>query len=261
MAARGVKEINLIAQDTTMYGRDLPGDVCLEDLLERLLLIGGLEWIRIMYSHPYGISDRLLSLIEREETICPYLDLPLQHIDEDVLRLMGRELKENPTDLMERIRSINRRISVRTTFMLGFPGETEEAFQRLYDFVGMGEFDHVGTFIYSPESGTPAKGFKGAPDREIAEERLDAIMTLLARISNRRNRQMIDKTIPVLIEGTSSETDLLLSGRASTMAPDVDGQVLINKGTGVIGEIVPVLIKEAHTYDLVGEIEEHEKTQ
>lgn len=255
MAERGVKEINLIAQDTTRYGRDLAGNGCLEDLLERLLSIGGLHWIRIMYSHPLGISDRLLEIMEKEEAICPYLDLPFQHVNNDILKLMGRANNgENPFQLMERIRSINRRISVRTTIMVGFPGETEGAFRELYNFVKTGEFDHLGTFIYSPERGTAAAKFNGAPDREVAEERLDAIMTLQAEISGRKNRQLIDQVIPVLIEGKSKETDLLLRGRTSGMAPDVDGQVLINRGHGIVGEITPVLIKEAHTYDLVGEI-------
>ena len=255
LAATGVKEINLIAQDTTMYGRDLAGDVRLEDLLERLLSVEGLHWIRIMYSHPFGISDRLLGLMEKEEAICPYLDLPLQHVNEDILRLMGRSNnRENPIQLMERIRSIKRRICVRTTLMVGFPGETDDAFRQLYGFVEMAGFDHLGTFIYSPERGTAAARLNGVPDREIAEERLDAIMTLQAEISRKRNRQLINQITPVLIEGHSFETDLLLRGRISTMAPDVDGQVLINKGVGMVGEITPVLIKEAHAYDLVGEI-------
>jgi ribosomal protein S12 methylthiotransferase len=255
MAARGVKEINLIAQDTTMYGRDLAGNGYLEDLLERLLSIRELYWIRIMYSHPSCISDRLLELMEKEDAICPYLDLPIQHVNKDILKCMGRALnRESPSQLIERVRSINRRISLRTTLMVGFPGETEDAFRELYNFVEMAEFDHLGSFIYSPERGTAAEKLNGAPDREVAEERLDAIMRLQAEISGRKNRQMIGQIIPVLIEGTSLETDLLLRGRTSGMAPDVDGQVLINKGRGMVGEITPVLIKEAYTYDLVGEI-------
>jgi ribosomal protein S12 methylthiotransferase len=193
--------------------------------------------------------------MEREEAICPYLDLPLQHVNEDVLKLMDRyNNSESPLQLMERIKSIKRSICVRTTLMIGFPGETDDAFRQLFDFVEMMEFDHIGTFIYSPEKGTAAARLNGIPDREIAEERLEAIMTLQAEISRRRNRQLINQITPVLIEGASSETDLLLRGRISTMAPDVDGQVLINKGHGMVGEITPVLIKEAHAYDLVGEI-------
>jgi ribosomal protein S12 methylthiotransferase len=255
MESRGVKEINLVAQDTTMYGRDLDGETGLEDLLERLLLIRGLSWIRILYSHPFEISDRLLKLIETEEAICPYLDLPIQHVNKDILKAMGRSSYNGDiTRLIERIRSMARRISIRTTLMVGFPGETDDIYRELYDFVETAEFDHLGAFIYSPEKGTPAARLKCLPDRRIAEERLDAIMRLQAVISKKNNQRLINQTVPVIIEGPLPETDLLLSGRTATMAPDVDGQVLINKGQGVVGEIAPVLIREAHPYDLVGEI-------
>ncbi len=255
MVERGVKEINLVAQDTTMYGRDLEGGMGLEDLLERLLLIRGLCWIRILYSHPSEISDRLLGLMEVEEAICPYLDVPLQHVNKDILKAMGRVLYEgNSMRLIERVRSITRRISIRTTLMVGFPGENDDIYKELYDFVEMASFDHLGAYIFSPEKGTLAARLKGIPDHRIAEERLDAIMRLQANISKKNNQRLVNKTVPVLIEGLSPETDLLLIGRTATMAPDVDGRVLINKGQGVVGEITPVLIKEAHAYDLVGEI-------
>ena len=255
MVGRGVKEINLVAQDTTIYGRDLYEDLCLEDLLDRLLMVRGLRWIRILYSHPFGVSDRLLKLIEGEETICPYLDLPIQHVNKNILTRMGRRTNnENPLQLIERIRSISRRLSIRTTIMVGFPGETEDIFRELYDFVEKAEFDHLGSFIYSREKGTAAARLKDIPGREVAEERLGAIMSLQAKISEGKNQQLLNQTIPVLIEGVSLESNLLLSGRTAAMAPDVDGQVLINKGKGLIGEITPVLIKEAYAYDLVGEI-------
>ncbi|MFC1819549.1 30S ribosomal protein S12 methylthiotransferase RimO [Thermodesulfobacteriota bacterium] len=256
MVGRGVKEINLIAQDTTMYGRDLDGEIRLEDLLERLLMLRGLRWIRILYSHPNGVSERLFGLMEEEEVICPYLDLPLQHVNKKILNAMGRKgfYDVNPLKLIQRIRSVTRRLSIRTTLMIGFPGETDEIFQELYNFVRIAELDHIGTFIYSPEKGTRAARLKGTPDREVTEERLDAIMTLQEEISKKKNQQMVNQIVSVLIEGISPETDLLLIGRTAAMAPDVDGQVLINKGQGVVGEIMPVLIKEAHAYDLIGEI-------
>jgi len=258
MVGRGVKEINLVAQDTTMYGRDLGGGVSLEDLLEKLLLISGLRWIRILYSHPLGISDRLLGLMEGEEAICPYLDLPLQHVNNNILKSMGRSFyEENPMQLIERIRSMNRRLSIRTTLMVGFPGETDDIYRELYDFVEKAKFDHLGTFIFSPEKGTPAARLKGLPDQRIAEERQEAVMRLQSEITRKRNQRLVNKTVSVLIEGFSPETDLLLSGRTSAMAPDVDGRVLINKGKGVVGEITPVLINEAHAYDLIGEIVVH----
>jgi len=255
MIERGVKEINLIAQDTTMYGGDLEGNIHLEDLLERLLRVRGIRWIRVLYGHPLRISDHLLDLIDREDAICPYLDLPLQHVSEKILRAMGRAFdRENPWQLIERIRSRTGHLSLRTTLMVGFPGETDDLFKELYNFVKMASFDHLGTFIFSPEKGTPAARFKGAVERRVAEERLDAIMRLQAEISKRKNQQMVGKVVPVLIEGVSGETDLLLEGRTARMAPDADGRVLINRGQGVVGDITPVLIKEAHAYDLVGEI-------
>jgi ribosomal protein S12 methylthiotransferase len=257
MAGRGVKEINLVAQDTTMYGTDLDGNRGLEDLLERLLLIKGLLWIRILYSNPFGLSDRLLSLIEREEKICPYLDLPLQHVNRKILESMGRTFyRENTVRLIEKIRSLNRCLSIRTTLMVGFPGETEHIYRELYDFVEAARFDHLGAFIYSPEKGTPAARLKQLPDHRIARERLDAVMRLQARITRENNRRLLNQTLQVLIEGFSPETDLLLKGRTATMAPEVDGQVLITKGEGIIGNITPVLIREAYAYDLIGEIVE-----
>jgi ribosomal protein S12 methylthiotransferase len=255
MAARGVKEINLVAQDTTAYGMDLAGDMGLEDLLERLSALKGIRWIRLMYCHPDGITDRLLDIMDAEESICPYLDIPLQHVNRDILKYMGRSYgKEDTEDLIRRIRSRKRRISLRTTLMVGFPGETEQMFDELYDFVKMARFDHLGVFVYSREAGTAAARLALGVGREEAEERKDKIMSLQAGISEEVNKQMLNQTVPVLIEGLSPETDLLLEGRTATMAPEVDGRVLINKGDAAEGEIVPVLIKEAYPYDLVGEI-------
>ena len=255
MVDRGAKEINLIAQDTTMYGRDLEGDIRLEDLLERLIHVQRLCWIRMLYGHPQGISDRLLELLDGEEMICPYLDIPFQHINEEILKAMGRNCnRETPWQLIERIRSRFRQISLRTTVMVGFPGETDKIFDELYSFVKAVEFDHLGAFIFSPEEGTPAARLETVVEERVAKERLDAIMLLQAEISRRKNQGMVGHRVSVLVEGVSPETDLLLKGRTATMAPDVDGQVLINKGDAVIGEIAPVRIREAHAYDLVGQI-------
>jgi ribosomal protein S12 methylthiotransferase len=255
LAREGVKEINLIAQDITVYGRDLKPEVTLEDLLERLVKIQGIRWIRLLYGHPRRVSNRLLKIMDQEEAICPYLDLPLQHVNVNVLKAMGRDEEgASPWQLIERIRSREKRISIRTTLMVGFPGETEQAFRELYEFVRAAEFDHLGAFIFSPERGTPAAHLARQVKREEAEERLDAVMRLQAEISRKKGQSLVGKTIPVLVEGVSHETELLLRGRTATMAPDVDGQVLINKGVGRIGEILPVRITEAHAYDLVGEI-------
>ena len=256
MRDRGVKEISLIAQDTTIYGADLKNGTSIERLFEELLLIEGLEWIRILYSHPYEISDSLLALMNTEEAIAPYLDIPFQHVNEQVLKAMGREIKdETPAELIRRIRSYDRNFSIRTTLMVGFPGETDEAFEELYNFVKDTQFDYLGTFIYSPEQGTTAARLKNdIQDQKVSEKRRDAIMKLQADISLEKNVEMIGKVVPVLVEGLSSESELLLCGRTIRMAPDVDTQILINKGNGVPGEIQNVLITEAHHYDLVGEI-------
>jgi len=255
MVGRGVKEINLIAQDTTMYGRDLEGDIRVEDLLERLIQVQGLCWIRMLYGHPQGISERLLELVDGEEMICPYLDIPFQHINGKILKGMGRHCNgETPWQLIDRIRYKTRQISLRTTVMVGFPGETDKIFDELYDFIKAAEFDHLGAFIFSPEQGTPAARLEAVVEERVAKERLEAIMHLQAEISRGKNQGMVGHRVSVLVEGVSPETDLLLKGRTATMAPEVDGQVLINKGEAVIGEIAPVRITEAHTYDLVGEI-------
>ncbi len=255
MADRGVKEINLIAQDTSQYGNDLYGETRLEDLLEGLIDINGIRWVRPLYVHPNNVSERFLDLIDSQETICPYLDLPFQHVNQTLLKSMGRELgQETPGELIGRIRNRKRRVSIRTTLMVGFPGETDEMFDQLCAFVKMAEFDHLGVFAFSPEKGTAAAGLRPAVDRDVAENRLAEIMTLQAGISKKINQRKIGSLLPVLIEGSSPETDLLLSGRAATMAPDVDTKVLINEGEGIVGEIMPVEITEAHTYDLVGKI-------
>jgi len=255
MVERGVKEINLIAQDTTMYGRDLTKNGGLEDLLENLLQIHDVGWIRALYCHPHRVSDRLLALLDEENAICPYLDLPLQHVNENVLKAMGRHFdRESPWQLIDRIRSRTRHLSLRTTLMVGFPGETDDFFEELYQFVKRSAFDHLGVFIYSREKGTPSARLKDVVEREVAEKRRDAIMGLQADISREKNQRMVGETVEVLNEGVSRETELLLKGRTKTMAPEVDGRVLINKGEGGLGDFVQVLVKEAHTYDLVGEI-------
>lgn len=256
MVLAGVKEINLIAQDITMYGRD-PGSsgLLLEDLLEELLAINGLTWIRLQYCNPARVSERLLDLIEENDAICPYLDIPLQHVNHNILVSMGRDdLKESPLELLERIRSRKRRISLRTTLMVGFPGETEAIFEELYDFVKWACFDHLGVFIFSSEKGTRAARIKLEIENGKAEQRKDQIMQLQHLLLEETQQRMVGQKVPVLIEGHCSETDFLLKGRTATMAPEVDGQVLINKGNGVEGEIMSVFIREAYAYDLIGEL-------
>jgi ribosomal protein S12 methylthiotransferase len=259
MVERGVKEINLVAQDTSSYGNDLDPPCRLEDLLEKLLTISGLGWLRILYAHPYHLTERLLGLIDSEEVLCPYLDLPIQHVNPDILRAMGRPsgLEAIP-QLIERIRHRSRQIALRTTIMVGFPGETEERFRELCNFIREAKFDRLGVFPFSPEEGTLAARLKDGIPQEVVKSRIEEIMEIQAENSRDLNKELVGKTVPVIVDGLHPETDLLLSGRTSTMAPDVDGQVLINKGSAMVGEIVPVQITEAHTYDLVGSIKRGE---
>lgn len=255
MVERGVIEINLVAQDTTFYGHDLDPARRLEDLLEALLGINGLRWLRVLYAHPAHITEGLLDLIETEEALCPYLDVPIQHVNRDILTAMRRPIgSESMYRLAEKIRRRSRRIALRTTLLVGFPGETEEQFKELREFVGEVKFDRLGVFAYSPEKGTHAARLRGAIPRKVVRRRVRELMEIQAVISRGLNQRLIGDILPVLVEGLCEETGLLLTGRTATMAPDVDGRVLINEGSGMAGEIVPVRITEAHTYDLVGSI-------
>ena len=256
MVEKGVREINLVAQDTSWYGHDLDPPHTLDDLLKELLTISGLKWLRILYAHPYHVTERLLGLIDSEEVLCPYLDVPIQHVNPDILRAMGRPLNsESIPQIIERIRSRSRKIALRTTVMVGFPGETEEQFRELCDFIREASFDRLGVFSFSPEKGTPAARLKGGIPQDVVESRIEEVMKIQSENSRKLNEELVGKTVPVLVEGLHPETDLLLSGRTATMAPEVDGQVLINEGSATVGEIVPVHITEAHTYDLIGGIE------
>jgi len=255
MAARGVKEINLVAQDTSRYGEDLYGESRILDLLEGLCSVREIRWIRLLYFHPNRLTEKLLDFIDANESIVPYLDLPFQHCNNDILKAMRRDPGERmPLDLMNMIRNRRREIYVRTSLMVGFPGETEKIFEALCDFVRMARFDHLGVFTFSAEKGTTAARLSPQVEIHIAQKRQEKLMAIQADISKKKNQKMVGRVLPVLIEGESPETELLLSGRTATMAPDVDGRVLINEGEGEVGEIMPVLITEAHAYDLVGRI-------
>jgi ribosomal protein S12 methylthiotransferase len=257
MRDEGVKEINLIAQDTTEYGRDLYGGGSLEDLLEALLEVEGIPWIRALYSNPAGVTNRLLDLLEAEDRLCPYLDIPVQHVNSLILSLMGRPYdKAFLEDLISNIRSRRRKISLRTTVMVGFPGETQQLFEELEAFVVRNRFDYLGSFPYSPEKGTASERLTGRVAPGTARKRLKRIMYRQAKISLALNRGLIGSCREVLVEGASDDTDLLLKGRTAAMAPDVDVQVLINKGSARVGEFYPVIITDAHPYDLIGEVKD-----
>ena len=256
MVERGVKEINLVAQDTTFYGHDFHPPCRLEDLLVKLLTISRLHWLRILYAHPSHLTEGILELIDSEEMLCPYIDVPIQHVNPDILRAMGRPLQaESIPQFVEKIRKRSRNITLRTTVMIGFPGETEKQFKDLCAFLHEAQFERLGVFAFSPEKGTRAARLKNCIPQDIINDRVQELIEIQAHISRKSNKELVGKTVPVIVEGLSPETDLLLTGRTARMAPDIDGQILINEGTATVGEIVPVHITEAHTYDLVGSIE------
>jgi ribosomal protein S12 methylthiotransferase len=256
---QGVKELVLVAQDSSRYGEDLGLQDGLADLLRELARLEGVEWVRVMYAYPTHVSDAFLDVMASEPKACKYLDIPLQHASQKVLKLMRRGgNRESLERLIARVRSRVPNVVVRTTFIAGFPGETEEDFAELMQFVRNVEFDRVGVFAYSDEEGTPAFDLPDKVDPKVAARRRNALMREQKKISRRRNRARVGETLRVLFEGTSAETDLLWQARSEGQAPDIDGCVLINDApegfTPQPGDFVNVRITGAHEYDLVGEI-------
>lgn len=255
LTEKGVKEFNLVAQDTTAYGRDLARPTTLKNLLEKLTAIKELDWIRLLYCYPTLLNDELIELIAREEKIVKYIDIPLQHIDDKVLKGMKRGTREKMIrELILKLRTRIPDVTIRSAFIVGFPGEGDKEFENLLEFIAEASFDHLGVFTYSKEEGTIAGDMPEQVEEELKEERYNRIMELQQKISLERNRTHVGKKTKVLVEGLSEETDLLLQGRAAFQAPEIDGITYINSGTASPGEIKEVLITEAHPYDLVGEI-------
>jgi len=255
LVARGVKEINVISQDITRYGSDLEDGSTLETLIRRLAAIDGLRWIRLLYAYPDGITDSLIELIRVEPKVCKYLDIPIQHISDPVLTAMKRRSSEQQIrDLIAKLRSRVPGIALRTSLIVGFPGETFEDFSSLMQFVEQTHFDRLGVFCYSREEGTPAAGLPEQVSERVKRERYRKLMRAQARLSFRRNRALIGQTEQVIVEGYSEETELLLKGRSSRQAPDIDGQVYITAGTADVGDIVTLRITDSSDYDLIGEI-------
>jgi len=259
LARQGVKELVLVAQDSSRYGEDLGERDALAQLLRELSHLDGIEWVRVMYTYPTHISDAFLDVLATEPKAVKYLDMPLQHASQNVLKLMKRGgNRQSLEKLIKRVRERVPGIAVRTTFITGFPGETEEDFQELLTFIRNVEFDRVGVFTYSDEEGTPAFDLPDKVDAKTARRRRARLMKEQARISRKRNRARIGETVRVLFEGESKETELLWQGRMETQAADIDGCVLINDAPEdfdpILGQFVNVLITEAHEYDLVGHI-------
>ncbi len=256
LAEKGVREINLIAQDITAYGAERADGAAIEPLLRELVKIEKIDWIRLLYAYPDGIRDELIDLIASEDKICSYLDIPLQHIDDQILGQMNRRLDTAGVhDLLQRLRQRIPDLTLRTSFIVGFPGESADQFQQLLDFVEAGHFERVGVFAYSREEGTSAAKLSGQIPARTKKSRLNRLMKAQARVSLEHNRQRIGRLERVLVEGFSEETELLLKGRSGGQAPDVDGCCLITAGQADVGQIVDLRITDASEYELIGEIE------
>ncbi len=257
LVSGGVKEVNLIAQDVTAFGADRDDGANLVDLLEQLVRIDGLHWLRLLYAYPDGITERLLEVMAREPKICNYLDLPIQHIDDQMLAAMNRRLDgAGIRALVARIREVMPDVTLRTSLIVGFPGESDDQFRRLLTFVEEGHFERLGVFRYSREEGTPAADLPDQVSERVQLARYRRLMKAQARVSFRKNRALIGRIEPVLVEGVSEESELLLKGRSVRQAPDVDGQVYITAGQANVGDIVRLRITDSSEYDLIGAIDE-----
>ena len=252
LAKDGVREIIVVAQDTTRYGIDLYGEKRISSLLHKLCDIDGIEWVRVHYSYPEELDDELIKTIKNEEKIVKYLDIPVQHGSDSVLRRMGRKTtREKLEALIKKLRTEIPDITLRTSIITGFPGETEEEFSELCEFLETARFDRVGVFAYSQEEGTPAAKMKGQIPQEIKEKRRDAVMELSQRISLERNESMIGKTVKVITEGFE---DNLYYGRSGGESVEIDPKIYFGAHRELSqGDFAEVMIKSADVYDLYGE--------
>ncbi len=254
---QGILEISLVGQDTTDYGRDFGDPDALEKLVRALGAVEGLRWFRIHYAYPNRLTEGMMRAIQETPNCAKYLDLPLQHADAKVLKEMARGgSKASFLKLLAKLRSIVPGIALRSNFIVGFPSETEEAFEALRSFVEEARFDHVGVFTYSPEEGTPAFALGDPVPTRTKNSRKRKLMELQQRIAREKNREKVGQVLDVLVEGVHEETELILKGRHAGQAPEVDGSVLIVGGEPVIGSIQKVRITQAHAYDLIGEVQE-----
>lgn len=254
LAQSGVKELILIAQDTTRYGVDLYGEYSLDKLLEKLVTIEGIDWIRVHYYYTEAITDSLIETMAKHDKICNYIDMPIQHINNTILRRMARRTKrEQIIEKIEKIREKMPDCTIRTSIITGFPGETEEQFDELYEFVKDIRFDRMGVFAYSQEEGTPAADFEDQIDDAVKQERLDKLMTLQQQISLELNREKIGKVLDVLVEGYDEE-NFLFYGRSRGDSIEVDATVYFGTENEVsAGDIIKVKILAADEYDLTGQ--------
>lgn len=260
LVAGGVREINVISHDFTDYGWDLRRqDPSITDspfeLLKALSDVKGLDWIRLLYLYPDGLDNDVLELMKERKNLVKYFDMPLQHISNNMLKVMNRKMTRAEIETtLNNIRRLMPEAVIRTQFIVGFPGETEEDFNELLEFVKEQKFDRVGCFQYSPQEGTAGAKMEQTVSEEDKEKRFHALMKAQNSISKKIHKKYIGQTVQVIIDGESEETELLLQGRTSQQAPGIDGVVLINEGAGDVGQIVNVKITSSHDYDLVGHI-------
>lgn len=255
LAQSGVKELILVAQETTLYGVDLYGKKSLPKLLHELAQISGIYWIRILYCYPEEITDELIDAIASEPKVCHYLDIPIQHASDNILKRMGRRTTEAELrSMIERLREKIPDICLRTTLISGFPGESQEDFERLYNFVDEMEFDRLGVFTYSQEEDTPAAAMPGQIDEEVKAARRDELMELQQEIAFEKAEDMVGRVLTVMIEGRVADEETYV-GRTYRDAPNVDGYLFVNTTANLMtGDFVKVLVTDANEYDLIGEI-------
>lgn len=261
LALEGVKEINLIAQDLAAYGRDWGASDLLE-LLRQLVDVEGIDWIRLLYVYPENISDEFIEFLATQPKLVKYLDIPVQHADDTILQRMNRGITRQELErTLNRLREKIPNIAIRTSVMVGFPGETDEQFAVLKEFIREQRFQHLGCFTYSQEEGTVAGRMPDQIGEEIKLKRQQEIMEIQKSISRAYLAGFVGQVLPVLVKGLSDETDLLGEGRLSLQAPEVDGLVYINEGKFIPGQIQKVRITDAHDYDLVGHIFESDEAR
>ena len=255
LAEQGVKELILVAQETTLYGKDLYGEKSLPKLLRELCKISGIRWIRILYCYPEEITDELIQVMKEEPKICHYLDLPIQHANDTILKRMGRRTsKQELIDIVQNLRKEIPDICLRTTLITGFPGETQEQHEEVMEFIDTLEFDRLGAFTYSPEEDTPAATFEDQIDEEVKEDRQADIMELQQEIAFDKAEDMIGREVLVMIEGKVADENAYV-GRTYRDAPNVDGLIFINTDVELIsGDFAKVKVTGALDYDLIGEL-------
>lgn len=255
LADEGVKEINLIAQDTTNYGRDIYGKPSLANLLRELVKIEKISWIRILYAYPQSFTNELIELMATEEKICKYIDIPLQHASDSVLKRMHRpDTKKSIEELLNKLREKIPGVAIRSTFIVGYPGETDEEFEELKNFLIAQRLDKVGIFVYSPEEDTAAYEMDGQILENVAGERYHELMSIQSMISQEINENLVGTEFDVLIEARDREDNSVVAGRSYREAPEVDGQVYIeNDGESLEGDIVRVKVSAGFAYDVVAE--------